>query len=192
MSQDLVNTIFQQFADILVTVSAQNCFQINQCDLNYRVRSTCNTSLIDICYVPSQPIPTTSPCCRPRNMVITINFTNICYNNLPTCKWIQYLQTLANQFMAIILGNNPIAIPTPNVIQPRKIPCWSRFPVKNTTVINQVCQQQIQTPPSQVIVQNPCPCVNICPQPCYQPQQETIIQCQPQPIITQPAACLCC
>ncbi|AEQ32680.1 hypothetical protein [Acanthamoeba polyphaga mimivirus] len=174
MANNLAQLIFNQFIEILERFAEKKfCCDFDECDFRYRVREQVNHRLIDVLYEVKDK------CGRVREVYATIDFTSICLEDLVTCKWVNYLETIAREFICDICPKK-IAIVKQ---EPRKcrdqLPRWEPFPCKTVTTVIRKKKKVHVEPECHVIVKDECECAPICERvPCV-PKQEIIIQYEP-------------
>lgn len=154
MNSNLYQVIFEQFLDILQQASKRSCPDFDRCAFNYTLVPPASMNII---YVYRDE------CCRPRNIVTTIDVANICYNDLCQSKWIEYLTRTATNYVYEICPKKYVIPVCTSQICPDDPPKWTPYPTKlTTTVIQEVCPEP---EPEECIVVNEtiCPCLPICP-----------------------------
>lgn len=170
MANNLPQIIFEQFLDIVEKHSRKACFEFNECDFDYRVRILVQHRLIDVIYVVQDK------CGRRSDIIVTIDFTNICLEDLISCKWVDYLEKLAIEFIHDICPKKIVIVkdepkkcrPQPQVFRP--------FPCKTVTTIIKK-KPIIHEPECEVIIEKECAeCVPVCKrEPCI-PKQHIVIR----------------
>lgn len=170
MSNNLSQIIFDQFIDIVERLSHKACFEFNKCAFNYRTRESPNLHLIDVIYIAKDE------CDRCRDVVVTIDFTNICLEDLPCEKWINYLTKLAIEFIHDICPRKFVIVRnSPKKCRPQPAK-WSPLPCKRTTTIIKRIKPIPKEPECEVIIEKECECVKKCiREPCI-PKQQIIIR----------------
>ncbi|AGC01754.1 hypothetical protein H012_gp711 [Acanthamoeba polyphaga moumouvirus] len=174
MANNLAQLIFDQFLEIVEKFAERSCFDFDECDFRYRVREQVNHRLIDVLYEVKDK------CGRPRDVYATIDFTSICLEDLVTCKWVEYLEKIAKEFVCDICPKKlAIVKQEPKKCRPQ-LPKWEPFPCKTvTTVIRKKVPVKVE-PECHVIIKDDCECAPICERaPCV-PKQEIIIQYEPE------------
>jgi len=170
MVQNLVQLIFEQFLEIVQKHSAKSCFKFHECDFNYRVRESVGHRLLDVIYVVKDK------CGRRRDVIITIDITKICLEDLTTCDWVAYLEKLAKEFVSEICPKKYVIIkeePRKCRLEPAK---WCPLPCRNITTVVRRKKIIPVEPEVEVIIEKECECVPICERkPCI-PKQEVIIK----------------
>ena len=175
MANNLVEIIFEQFLGIVEKQADKCCFDFNECDFKFKVREGRFVLLIDILYRVKLK------CNRFRDVIVTIDITSICLEQLPTKKWRQYLKTLAKEFLADICEEK-VKIPEKEHIRKcRKEPEWCRFPTKCTTVIRKPCKPKVCKPKIKVLVEKECECIKICKPAKCEKKREILIKCDRYP-----------
>lgn len=171
MMNSLAKLIFEQFLQIVEKlVGKKGCIKFNECDFDFRVRELVNHRLIDVIYVAEDI------CKRCTSVVVTIDFTNICLEDLTSCKWICYLKTLAKEFVCDICPKKlDIVKDKPKKCRPQP-PKWNPFPCKHTITIIKEKEQEFEKPKCKVIVEKDCECIPMCKRiPCV-PRKKIIIK----------------
>ena len=169
MANNLVQIIFEQFLEIVQQFSKKACFCFNECDFDYRVRELANHRLLDVIYVVQDN------CGRRRDVIITIDITNICLDSLISCKWVNYLETLAREFISNICPKKFIVMKHETRKCRPQPPKWQPFPCRNITVIRKK-RPCLPPPEIEVIVEKPNRCIPQCiREPCIPKQEITII-----------------
>ena len=172
MSNNLVEIIFEQFLGIVEKQAHKFCFDFDECDFKFKVREGRFVLLIDVLFRVKLK------CDRWRDVIVTIDFTSICFEHLPTKKWRQYLKKLAKEFLADIVGENKPHIPEKERIRKcREEPEWCRFPTKCTTVIRRPCKPKIEKPKIKVLIEKECECIPICKPVKCDKKREILIKC---------------
>ena len=172
MANNLVEIIFEQFLAIVEKLAPKYCFDFNECDFKYKSREGRFVQLIDILYRVHLK------CKRFRDVIVTIDFTAVCLEHLPTKKWRQYLKNLAKDFLSDIINEDKFVMPDKERIKKcRKEPVWCRFPTKCTTVIRRPCKVVKKQPKIKVLVEKECECIPICKPVKCQKKREIIIKC---------------
>jgi len=114
-------------------------------------------------------------CGRRRDVIITIDITNICTEDLILCKWVEYLEKLAREFIHDICPKKLVIIKDVKRKCREQPPKWVPFPCKTvTTVIKK--RPIIHEPECEVIVERECECIPECiRRPCI-PKKQLIIR----------------
>ena len=176
MANNLVEIIFNQFLDILEKVANKKyCIDIDKCDYNYHIRNLAKVQLIDV-------ITKVKGRCRTVKTVgITIDYTSICLEHLPTKKWKQYLKKLALELLCEIIEDKVFIIPGKEYKKKcREQPKWCAFPTQCTTVITKKCKPKKVEPKCKIIFENRCECIPVCKRVKIQPERKIIVRCAPQ------------
>lgn len=176
MANNLVEIIYEQFLGIVEKLAPKYCFEFNPCDFQYKTRDGVNVQLIDILFrAPGK-------CDSYRDVIVTIDYTSICLNDLPTKKWKTYLKNLANQFLHEIVYVETFVIPKPEKLRKcRKEPKWCHFPTKLTTIIHKPCEPKEEKPKIKVVIEKECVCVPVCHDSPVAPKKKIIIKCDNEP-----------
>lgn len=155
MAHNVVEIIFDQFLEIVERLSKKSCFKFNECSFKYRVRDAVHHRLLDVLYVA------TDKCDRQREVIVTIDITNICYDDITTCKWVNYLETSAEEFVHDICPAKYVVVKE-HVSQCRvEPPRWEPLPCNSTTTI--IRKKPVEPEPEcEVIVERECECVPEC------------------------------
>lgn len=172
MANNLVKLIFDQFLEYVDRFSKKSCFEFEECDFDYRIRELAGHRLIDVVYVIEDK------CGRRRDAIVTIDFTNICYEDLCTHIWINYLIKLAHEFIEEICPKKLVI----NCDKPRKCRkqphCWEPIPCLTTTTIIKKQKHVEPEPDCEIIVENECECIPVCHRTKCQPKHCLIIKHQ--------------
>lgn len=170
MANNLAKTIFEQFLSIVERLSKKSCIHFNECDFEYRVRELVGHRLIDVLYVAKEN------CGRHRDVIATIDFTNICYEDLITCKWVDYLEKIARKFIDDICPKRIIIVKDDKKKCREEPPRWTPFPCRNITTVIHKRKPIIKKPECEVIIEHECECVPQCRrEPCI-PKEKIIIR----------------
>lgn len=169
MTSNLAQIIFEQFLEIVEKFAKHACFKFDECDFEYRIRELVMHRLIDVIYVVEDK------CCRRRDVIVTIDFTNICLEDLITCKWVDYLEKLAREFICDICPKKLVIIKEEKKKCRPQPPKWEPFPCKITTTIIRK-KPIIRKPECEVIIEKECECIDEClREPCV-PKKQVIIR----------------
>lgn len=170
MANNVVQVIFDQFLGIVERLSKKACFEFNECDFDYRVRDMVTYRLLDVIYVICDK------CGRRRDVIVTIDITNICFEYLTTCKWVEYLEKLAHEFISDICPKKMVIVKEePKKCRPQP-PTWKPFPCNNVVTVIRKKEPIVEEPECEVIVEKECECVPECVrEPCV-PKQQVIIK----------------
>lgn len=172
MAQDLVQIIFEQFIEILQKKAKKTPCKFGECDFDYRVREMVGHRLIDVIFISKDK------CGRRHDSIITIDFTNICLEDLVTCKWVNYLKRLAREFLNDICPKKLVVVKDVPKKCRQEPPRWEPFPCKVVTTIINKKEIIKKKPICKVIVENECECVPECKrEPCV-PVKQIIIRHQ--------------
>ncbi|AAV50985.1 hypothetical protein [Acanthamoeba castellanii mimivirus] len=177
MANNLVQLIFDQFIEILEDLAAKDewCFDFNKCDFDFRVRELVNHRLLDVKYTIKDE------CGRPRDVIQEIDITGICYEDLTTCKWVDYLTKLAVEYINNICPPRYIIIKEePKKCRPQ-LPEWNPFPCKRTTTIYRRQKPVEKKPECEVIFEKGCECLPSCEREVPVPKEQIFIKYEPVP-----------
>ena len=166
---NLVQVIFEQFLEIVEVSSKKACFVFDECDFKYRVRILIGHQLLDVIYVVQDK------CGRHNDVIVTIDITNICLEDLISCKWVAYLEKLAREFIHDICPKKLVVIQDiPKKCRPQP-PRWEPFPCKTVTIITKK-KPVVVKPECEIIIERECECVPECKRkPCI-PKKQIIIR----------------
>lgn len=171
MANNLVNVIFNQFLGIVEKISKKACFEFDECDFDYRVRELAGHRLIDVIYVVEDK------CGRRHDVVATIDFTNICFEDLTNSEWKTYLNRLAVEFVNNICPKKyEIPLDEKRKCRPQP-PAWTPLPCNNITTV--IHKRKIVTPEPEceVIIENECECVPLCKRKtCSEPKHTYVVK----------------
>lgn len=170
MAQDLAQIIFDQFVEMVIRFAKKFPCTFGECDFDYRVRESVGHRLVDVLYV------TKDNCCRTKNVIASIDFTGICIEYLISCKWVNYLERIAREFLSDICPKKLAVVPD----HPKKCreepPLWEPFPCKVVTTIINKKPFIPQKEECEIIIQKDCECVPDCDRlPCV-PKKQIIIK----------------
>ncbi len=172
MANSVVQIIFDQFLDIVERLSKKSCFIFDYCRFEFRVREAVQHKLLDVIYIGEDR------CCRRRDVIITIDITNICTEDLITCKWVNYLEKLAKEFIADICPKRLIVVKEDLKKCRPQPPVWKPFPCKKITTVIHKIKPIHKEPECEVVYEKQCECVKKCKrEPCV-PKHEIIIKYQ--------------
>jgi hypothetical protein len=90
---NLPSIIYDQFLQIVEKASQNSCFQFNACDFSFNVFQQNSHTLMSVIYT------VIDSCVNQKNIIAIIDITGICLDYLTSCKWIEYLTKIANQFV---------------------------------------------------------------------------------------------
>lgn len=171
MASDLVNVIFNQFVSIVERFAKKSCFEFNECDFDYHVREAVGHRLIDVVYVVEDK------CGRRHDVIATIDYTNICFEDLTSPEWKDYLSKIAIEFVNDICPKK-YEIPSTHKRKCRtEPPHWEPLPCG---IITTVIKKQVIPEPEpdyEVVIENECACVPICKRTtCTGPKQQYVIK----------------
>lgn len=175
MANNLVEIIFNQFLDILDKVANKKyCVDIDKCDYDFHERNSFKVQLIDVF------TRVKGRCGSHKTVGITIDYTSICLEHLPTKKWKQYLKKLAHDLLAQIIEDKTFIIPEKEHKKKcRKQPKWCAFPTQCTTVITKRCEPKVVKPKCKVVFEKRCECIPVCKREKIQPKRKILIRCAP-------------
>lgn len=165
----LVEIIFEQFLEIVEVFSKKACFKFNECDFDFRVRELVNHRLLDVIYVIEDK------CGRRRDVLVTIDITGICLEDLILCKWIDYLERLAKEFIHDICPKKLIVIKEEHKKCRPQPPKWEPFPCKTVTTIIRK-KPVIREEECEVTIEKECECIKECKrEPCI-PKRKIVVR----------------
>lgn len=167
---NLVETIFEQFLDIVEKKSRKSCYEFDECDFNFRVIEAVKHKLLIVLFEREDK------CCRRHEVTATIDITNICFEDLTSCDWIAYLKKIAVEFVNDICPKKFVIVKDkPKKCRERPHVC-EPFPCKTiTTVIKKRVPPKVEEE-CKVIFEEPCPCGPKCKRVHCPPKKEIIIQ----------------
>jgi len=171
MSDGLNQTIFEQFIDIIERqAKKKGTCEFDVCDFNYRVRELCGYKVMDVLYISKDK------CGRTRDVIVTIDITNICLEDLISCRWVDYLKKMAREFINDICPKKYIIIKE-KIKKCRPEPArWEPLPCGAVTTVIRKKKPIINKPECKVIIEKECECVPLCiRKPCV-PKQNIIIK----------------
>lgn len=96
MSGPVVNTIYNQFLSLVEKNSKCACFTFDKCAFDYQIRQENRHTLMDVKFEGK------SECCRIKQIYTTIDISDVCFDYLTNCKWIEYLTRLALEYIESI------------------------------------------------------------------------------------------
>lgn len=170
MTSNTAKIIFDQFLEIVEKFSKKSCFEFNECDFDFRVRDVYSNKLMDVVYVWFDQ------CRRRHDVVVTIDITNICVSDLTSCKWVEYLEKLAREFICDICPKRIVIVKD----EPKKCrtepPRWCPMPCRHITTVIKKKIPIKKEPECEIIIEEDCECIPECVrEPCV-PKQEIIIK----------------
>ena len=173
---NLVQVIFNQFVDLLECANKKRKCKFDECDFDYRSREEVSHKLIDILFVDRDN------CGRPRDVIATIDYTNICLEDLTSCKWIEYLENIAFEFINDICPKKYVVIKDKVNKCRKQPPTWDPFPCNAYTTIVKKIQPKPE-PECEVVIIDECECVPECiREPCV-PKKKIFIKYEQEPAI---------
>lgn len=172
MANNLVKLIFEQFLEIVERCTYKSCIKFDECFFDYRVRELVGHRLIDVIYVVEEK------CGRRRDAIVSIDFTNICYEDLTTCKWVQYLEKIAREFIEEICPKKVAIIREEPKKCRKQPPKWNPLPCCDTTTIIRKNKIVHPEPECEVIVEKECECVPLCERKINPKKHKVIIKYQ--------------
>jgi len=177
MAFNLVEIIFNQFLDYVEKLAHKKyCREINRCDFNYKTNETKFLQLIEV-FTKAY-----DECNRCREVFIVIDYTSICFDQLPTKKWKQYLKKLAAEFLTELYEITVFKLPKEYKNKCREEPEWCRFPTQCTTVITKICKPKKIKPKYEIVIENRCECIPVCKREKCEPPRKLIFRCAPERI----------
>ena len=162
MASNLPSTVFRQFLEYVEKYLARTCCKFDECQFDFRVRNKGANTVLDILFINYDE-------CKRRHDILTyIDITNICFQDLTTCDWVDYLKTLAREFVARICPPEIDIIPLHNPCR-KEPPRFCCFPITRTTIITKHVPPPCPKPETEVFVERSCECApkcdhNICPE----------------------------
>ena len=167
---NVVEIIFDQFLEIVEGLSKHACFKFDECAFRYRVREAVQHRLLDVLYVARDK------CGRERDVIATIDITGICFDYITTCKWIQYLEKIAREFIHDICPPKFAVVKDSGNRCREEPPRCDLLPCRHiTTVINKK-KPRHKEPEPEIIIEKECECVPECKrEPCI-PARTIIIR----------------
>lgn len=170
MASNLVQLIFNQFLEIVERLAKHACFVFDECEFDYRVREMIGHKLLDVIYIVEDK------CGRRRDVLVVIDITNICYEDLVTCKWVEYLEKLAKEFVDDICPKKYVIVKDEVKKCRPQPPRWTPFPCSNvTTVIHRRKHVPVE-PECEVVVERECECVPLCKREHCVPSEKIVIK----------------
>lgn len=168
MASNLVELIFNQFLDIVEKKAEHACFSFDECDFNYRERHAQNHSLLDVLYVAEDK------CGRKRQVIVTLDITKICIEDLTSCRWISYLKSLARQFINDICPKKFAVVKDKRKTCRKEPPRCELPPCRETTTIIRKIKPVVKPEKCKVVVEKCHPCIQKCVrEPC--PKERKVI-----------------
>lgn len=167
---NVVEIIFDQFLEIVERLSKHACFEFDECAFKYRVREAVHHRLLDVLYVARDK------CGRERDVIATIDITGICFDYLTTCKWIQYLERIAKEFIHDICPPKYAVVKDNSRKCREEPPRCDLLPCRHvTTVIHKKKPPKVKREP-EIIIEKECVCVPECKrEPCI-PKRTIVIR----------------
>lgn len=167
---NLVETIFEQFLDIVEKKAKKSCFEFDECDFNFKVIEAVKHKLLVVIFEQEDK------CGRHREVTATIDITNICFEDLTSCAWIAFLKKTAVEFVNDICPKKFVIVKDKHRKCRERPHVFEPFPCKTiTTVIKKRVPPKVEEE-CKVIIEEPCPCAPKCKRvPCHS-KKEIIIQ----------------
>lgn len=176
MASNLVDLIFNQFADMVVDrAETKDRCEISQCDLSYRLRVISGHKIIDVLY------KLYDDCGRVRDVITNIDITNICYEDLCTERWLKYLEKIARAFVVDICPKKLGLVCGVRNTCREQPPKWEPFKTRTTTYINRIKPHEPKITKPQVIVEDECECIETCQREPCSPEEKVVIRYKNEP-----------
>lgn len=171
MASNLTQIIFDQFLDYVNAALTREPCTFNPCDFDYRVRVQIGLRLLEVVFNGQD-------CCGRRTQKIaTIDYTNICIEDLTDCKWNLYLEKLAKSFVHEICPVEYIIVKNNYRDCKKETPRWRPPACTVTTTIIESPIIPDVIPEPQVIIERQCECIQTCNhRECPQPEHIIIRQ----------------
>lgn len=170
MANNLVQLIFDQFLEIVERFSRKSCCDFDDCDFEYRVRELVGHRLIDVIYIIEDK------CGRRRDVITTIDFTNICVEDLTTCRWVDYLEKIARGYIHDICPKKLVIVKEELNKCRSQPPKWKPMPCRKITTIVRKKPVLPPEPECEIIIEKECECVPLCKRVSCVPTQQVIIK----------------
>lgn len=169
MADELAQVIFDQFVDIVKKMACKKtCCVVDECKFDYRTRERRCHKFIDVIYSAEDK------CNKRRDLCVTIEYTDVCFKYLSTCKWFDYLEKIACELVEDICPKK-IVIKKDEPKRCRSKPqVCEPFPCKTVTY---VCRERPvePVPVCEVIIERECECSCECERKHCVPENEIVI-----------------
>ena len=170
MPANIHHLIFDQYVNMLIDLSKKRCC-LEYCNFNFSVYDAKQHKIMDVVY------DLKDECNRRHNHNSIIDITNICYDDVITCKWVEYLTASAKDFLEQICPKKLKIVEEREPGCRPKPPVWCPFPCTVTTTIIQNEEPECPEPECEVIIEKVCSCIKKCPRDRCEPKHQLIIQC---------------
>ena len=176
MTSNLVDLIFNQFVEmVLDRAQVKGDCELGECDFSFRTREYAGHKLMDVLYKARDQ------CDRVRDVITTIDITSICYEDLCTCRWRDYLEKIARAYTVDVCPRRlSLVCDVPSKCREQP-PQWRPFPTKTTTTIYRKRPVDIIPEEPVVVIEEECQCIPVCKrEPCTR-KKEVIIRYKNEP-----------
>ena len=166
MCSKLSATIFNQFLSIVDALNTSNCV-IDQCGFSHQTVKHNNYTTLNISY------KYVDSCDRCFEILVVIDITNICFQDLPSCKWVNYLENIAEEFLHNVCPKECVVV-YPEKSCRKSPPVWEPFPCTETRyVIQEDVIPECHEPT--IVRTKVCKCEDPCPRHELKTKKKTII-----------------
>ena len=172
MTNNLAQIIFDQFLEIVKKHSKCACFDFDECSFDYKLRQEVKHRLLDVSFKWQDN------CGRCHIVIATIDITNICLSDLTSCKWICYLEKIAQEFIYDICPKKFVVVKEKHKKCRPEPPCSGPFPCKITTVICKQLERKCPEPEIKIVEEVECDCPPCCERDICCPKEKVIIRKQ--------------
>ena len=175
MTNSINKVIFDQFLSLIEKLTHRSCCNYNECDFDY-VENNKNRNLLTIIHFSCDK------CGRVQEASVVVDKTNICLEDLISCRWVEYLESKARELIDEICPWNIRVVPdNPKRCKPHH-PVWKPDPCKTTTYITHKNECEESSEECEVIIEKECECIKKCKRiPCV-PKRQIIMKyenCEP-------------
>ena len=170
MSKNIASIIFKQFVGIIQNLPEACRVAMDDCAFDYRVQ-TCGASRhLEIEHT------TIDKCVRRNSRQISLDYTNICYDDLVDNDWIQYLTTMARMLLDKICPKPVNVMPFCKQECRVEPPRWTPMPCKNITIVTRNIKPVEHKVHPTVVIEQECECVSVCKRDVCLPEKQVIIR----------------
>jgi hypothetical protein len=178
MHKDLVLSIFEQFVSVIKKLPCNCLDSMDDCHFDYRIRNQMNSRIIDVIY------SSVDKCGRRHDSLVSIDYTSICFEDLSTPQWAEYLIKLAKTMLDKICPEDVTIIPLVHKKCRPQPARWTPLPCKNTTIVTRQLKCERPAIEHEVIMEREPECVTICPSTKCVPKEKIIIKYTEEPKYT--------
>jgi len=175
MSNNLAQIVFDQFLGLVEKFAKHSCFEFDPCSFDYTINYAVRHTLLEVIY-------TACDCCnRTKTTIATIDITNICPNYLVTCKWVNYLETIAQEYVYDICPKKWVLVKEEHKKCRNQPQHCKPFPCKITTVVTEQPPHECDLSESEEVIEEfvCAPCKPCCKREPCPTKKQLIIRHQP-------------